>query len=68
MQDIEPHYHWLHLYNSEEDVNSPFYQNVHSEFEYSNTVYNYLIHPQWDSIGSATLYIKILYVDYEKGF
>src|SRR5690606_32052413 len=28
-------------------------------------VYNFLIHPQWDSIGSETLFIKIIYVDYD---
>jgi hypothetical protein len=68
MHDIEPHYHWLHLYNSEEDEKSPFYRQVHSEFEYSNTIYNYLIHPQWDFFGSSTLYMKVLYADYEQGF
>jgi len=68
MHDIEPYYNWLHLYNSEEDELSPFYENVHSEFEFTNTVYNYLIHPQWDSFGSATLYLKVLYADYEKRF
>ena len=65
MHDIEPHYHWLHLYNSEEDEYSPFFEQEHSEFEFSQTVYNYLIHPQWDSFGSPTLYLKILFVDYE---
>lgn len=68
MHDIEPHYHWLHLYNSEEDELSPFYQNVHSEFVFTNSVYNYLIHPQWDNFGSSTLYLKILFADYDKGF
>lgn len=68
MHDIEPHYHWLHLYNSEEDELSPFFERVHSEFEFSNTVYNYLIHPQWDNFGSSTLYIKVLYADYEQQF
>ncbi len=68
MHDIEPHYHWLHLYNSVEDERSPFYETIHSEFEYSNAVYNYLIHPQWDHFGSPTLYTKILFVDYEAGY
>jgi hypothetical protein len=31
-------------------------------------VYNYLLHPQWDEFGSPTLYIKILYADYNEGF
>ena len=68
MHEIEPYYNWLHLYNSEEDEQSPFYCVVHSEFEYSNTVYNYYIHPQWDEFGSRTLYLKVLYVDYELNF
>jgi hypothetical protein len=68
MQDIEPFYNWRHLYSSEEDDLSPFYGRVYSEFEYSNTVYNYYIHPQWDEIGSPTLYIKILFCDYEQEF
>jgi hypothetical protein len=41
---------------------------VYSEFEYSNTVYNYYIHPQWDEFGSNTLYVKILFADYEGKF
>lgn len=65
MHEIEPYYNWLHLYNAEEDELSPFYGVEHSEFEYSNTVYNYYIHPQWDEFGSRTLYLKALFVDYE---
>jgi hypothetical protein len=68
MQDIEPYYNWRHLYTAEEDERSPFYGREYSEFEYSNTIYNYYIHPQWDDIGSPTLYIKILYADYTEGF
>lgn len=68
MQDIEPFYSWRHLYISAEDEWSPFYGREYSEFEYSNTVYNYYIHPQWDDFGSNTLYMKTLYADYETGF
>lgn len=67
MQDIEPYYNWREYYNSSEDELSPFHGIVYSEFEYANTVYNYYIHPQWDTFGSSTLYIKILFADYEKG-
>jgi len=31
-------------------------------------VYNYYIHPQWDEFGSKTLYLKILYTDYDAKF
>ena len=68
MQDIEPYYSWSHLYTAAEDELSPFYGRVYSEFEYSNTIYNYYIHPQWDDFGSSTLYVKVLFVDYEVGY
>ncbi len=68
MQDIEPYYSWRHLYISAEDELSPFYGREYSEFEYSNTIYNYYIHPQWDEFGSSTLYMKLLFADYETGF
>ncbi|MBK9638802.1 MAG: hypothetical protein IPO63_13680 [Bacteroidetes bacterium] len=68
MQDIEPYYSWSHLYTAAEDELSPFYGREYSEFEYSNTIYNYYIHPQWDDFGSSTLYVKVLFVDYEIGF
>ena len=68
MQDIEPYYSWSHLYTAAEDELSPFYGRVYSEFEYSNTIYNYYIHPQCDDFGSSTLYVKVLFVDYEVGY
>ena len=68
MQDIEPYYNWRHLYTAEEDKRSPFYGRQYSEFEYSLTLYNYYIHPQWDDFGSRTLYMKLLYADYDQQF
>jgi len=68
MHDIEPYFNWRHLYTAEEDERSPFYGKEYSEFEFSNTVYNYYIHPQWDYFGSNTLYMKILYADYDQDF
>ena len=68
MQDIEPYYNWRHIYLSEEDPVSPFYGRTYSEFEYSQTLYNYYIHPQWDNFGSRTLFMKILYADYEQHY
>lgn len=68
MHDIEPFYNWRHIYVAEEDPKSPFFGRKYSEFEYSQTVYNYYIHPQWDDFGSRTLYLKIIYVDYELHF
>jgi hypothetical protein len=68
LQDIEPYYNWRELYIASDDGLSPFHGVVHSEFEYSNTIYNYYIHPQWDDFGSSTLYLKIIYADYDRGF
>jgi len=68
MFNIEPYYSWRNLYIASEDELSPFYGKEYSEFEFTNAVYNYLIHPQWDEMGSSTLYIKILYADYNLGF
>lgn len=53
---------------AEEDEKSPFYGREYSEFEYSETIYNYYIHPQWDNFGSRTLFMKILFADYEQRF
>ncbi len=68
MQDIEPFYNWRHLYTAEEDPQSPFFGRSYSEFEYSQTLYNYYIHPQWDDFGSRTLYMKVLNVDYDQHY
>jgi hypothetical protein len=64
MHSIEPFYNWRNLYCSENDKNSPFYNRAYSEYELSNTIYNYYIHSQWDTIDSPTLYIKVLFADY----
>lgn len=68
MHDIEPFYNWRHLYVSEEDERSPFYGRVYSEFEFSQAIYNYYIHPQWDDFGSRTLYLKVLIADYDEHY
>jgi hypothetical protein len=68
MHDIEPYYNWQHLYKAEDDTQSPFFNREYSELFFSHAVYNYLIHPQWDSFGSTTLYLKILYVDYSESY
>ncbi len=68
MHDIEPHFKWRNNYIASEDTKSPFFDRVNSEFSYTNKIYNYFIHPQWDEFGSPTLYAKILFVDYEEHF
>lgn len=68
MQNIEPYYSWREKYKASEDRNSPFFGKVNNAFQYTNKVYNYYIHPQWDEFGSSTLYLKIIFADYENGF
>jgi hypothetical protein len=68
MHKIEPYYNWLKYYNAAEDERSPFYDKQYNYDLYSETIYGYYIDPAWDSIGSETLYIKILYTDYHVGF
>lgn len=68
MHDIEPYYKWRNYYISSEDKKSPFYGREYDEFTFRNKIYNYFIHPQWDTIGSPTLYAKSLFVDYDDGY
>ena len=65
MHDIEPHFNWRDTYTAESDKQSPFYGRQYSEFEFTHQLYNFYLHPQWDEIGSTTLYCKLLYVDYD---
>lgn len=68
MQDIEPYYNWRGIYTAENDERSPFYGMEYSEFSYSERIYNYYLHPQWDNIGSPTLFLKIIFSDYDSGY
>ncbi|NBU35572.1 MAG: hypothetical protein EBS35_03235 [Bacteroidetes bacterium] len=68
MHDLEPFFRWIDDYSAAKDERSPFFQTTYNEFYFENKIYNYLIHPQWDDIGSETLYIKILWVDYDLKF
>ncbi|MCB0762209.1 MAG: hypothetical protein KDC12_11855 [Flavobacteriales bacterium] len=68
MHLIEPYYNWRDHYISSEDPRSPFFEREYSEFSYSQVLYNHYIHPQWDDFGSTTLFLKIIYCDYEEGF
>ncbi|MFC3198553.1 hypothetical protein ACFOET_13090 [Parapedobacter deserti] len=68
MHEIEPYYRWRDDYIAADDELSPFYGTEYSEFEFDKQIYNFLLHPQWDTFGSNTLYLKILFADYERGF
>src|SRR5690554_3349556 len=67
MHEIEPYYRWRDDYIAAEDEDSPFFGVEYNEFEFDKQIYNFLLHPQWDSFGSNTLYLKILYCGYELG-
>ena len=65
MHFIEPFFNWRGYYIASEDALSPFFEVDYSESHYTNKIYNFYIHPQWDNMGSETLFLKILFVDYE---
>jgi hypothetical protein len=68
MHDIEPYYSWIKYYDAASDDLSPFFGKEYNQDLYQDAIYNYFIDPNWDYIGSETLYIKILYADYEMGY
>ena len=68
MHDIEPFYNWLKYYDSTQDSRSPFFGKEYNYDLYQDTIYGFFIDPGWDSFGSETLYVKILYADYEEGY
>lgn len=68
MHDIEPYYSWRKYYEAAKDPSSPYYGQVHNAFVCRNTIYNYYIHPEWDELGSSTLYVKVLYVNYDAAY
>src|SRR5688572_2107288 len=65
MHTIEPYYSWQSLYQASEDPRSPLFGTESDLNSYTNTIYGYYIHPQWDSLSSETLYLKILFADYD---
>lgn len=68
MHTLEPYYNWRNLYIASEDPQSPFFGYENSEVHFTDKIYNFLIHPQWDNIESETLFLKVLYADYKDGF
>lgn len=68
MHTIEPYYNWRNYYVASEDPNSPFFEREYSEIFFTDHIYDHYIHPQWDNIGSPTLFLKVLFADYQEGF
>ncbi len=67
MHNIEPYLGWLRYYDPANDEHTPFHGKEYNYNLYSETIYGYYIDPGWDNMGSETLYVKILYADYEMG-
>ena len=68
MHNITPFHRWEALYDVSQDERSPFYGKEYNYDLYSDTIYGYFIDPGWDFMGSETLYLKILFADYQQGF
>lgn len=68
MHDIQPYHRWLNYYDPAHDENTPFYGKEYNYDLYSEEIYGYYIDPAWDFFGSETLYLKILFVDYDLGY
>lgn len=68
MHQIEPYHNWRDHYVASEDPYSPFFEREYDEFAYSQSIYDHFIHPQWDSIDSPTLFVKVLFADYDEGY
>ena len=66
LHDIEPYYKWRDYYKAENDKRSPFYGREYNEFQFTQKIFNYFVHPQWDFYGSQTMCMKIQFVDYDK--
>ena len=66
MHQLEPFYKWEGLYSASEDERSPFFGQTYQEFDLS--LYDHVLHPAWDYIGSETLYVKVLFTNYEQAY
>ncbi|MGF1532158.1 MAG: hypothetical protein ACFCUI_00515 [Bernardetiaceae bacterium] len=66
MHNIAPFHRWEQHYQAHRDARSPFFERQLPEVMHH--IYGYYIHPEWEHIGSETLYVKLLYVDYTRRF
>ncbi len=67
MHEIEPFYRWEKYYRAIDDEHSPFFRCYPNYQAYTNDIYGYYIHPDWQYIGSETLYVKLIYSEYNVG-
>ena len=69
MHQILPYAGWRHIYRAEADAQSPFYGGLFGaprNGEY-HKMFDFVIHPEWEFIGCETLYIKLLFANYDEG-
>lgn len=63
LSDVEPHYGWLGYYDPELDTCSPFAHDP-DDSDARPQLYTFEANPRWDGIGSESLLVKILFVNY----
>ena len=69
MHELIPHSGWRTHYIADTDVNSPFYDNQGAPDNGNyHRMYDFIIHPEWDHVGCETLFVKLIFVDYQQGF
>lgn len=64
MHELEPFEGWLSIYDANQDERLPFFGETHDHYDLA--FYNHLLHPEWDFIGSETLFVKVLFAQYEE--
>lgn len=64
MHELEPFDGWLGIYDSNLDERLPFFGENHDQYDL--TFYNHILHPEWDFIGSETLFVKVIFADYQE--
>jgi hypothetical protein len=65
---IEPYGGWKDFYDATTDPNCPFIDQYDNDELEPKQLYTFQIHPEWDSISSESLLVKILYVDYTQQY
>ena len=69
MHELIPHSGWKARYQASLDPKCPLYLDRGApENGAYHRMYDFVIHPEWDAIGCETLYIKLLFVDYDQGY
>jgi hypothetical protein len=68
MHELRPHSGWENRYRATEDPRCPFYLEQGAPELGYHRMYDFVIHPEWDSVGCETLFVKQIFADYEQGY